>query len=70
MEAMNTTTMNPAATGIGAAVSTRPIRPSPRDRDAKCSQTVYAADAANSAKNTVLTVTPAMRGMSLLNGTP
>ena len=67
---MNTTTMNPAATGIGAAVSARVMRPSPRIREAKCSQSVYSAEIANSVKKIALTLTPAMRGISLLNGTP
>ena len=67
---MNTSTMNPAATGIGAAVSTRTTRPSPCTREAKCSQPVYSAEIRKSAKKIALTLMPAMRGISLLNGTP
>ena len=40
IEATNTTTMKPAAMGMGAAVSARAMRPSPWSREAKCSQTV------------------------------
>jgi len=62
--------MNPAVIGIGAAVSARAIRPSPRSADVKCSQAAYAAVMAKSAKKIVLMVIPLSSGMSLLNGTP
>ena len=62
--------MKPAATGIGAAVSARAIRPSPSVAGAKCSQNAHSAAIANSAKKIVLTVIPAIFGIALLNGTP
>jgi hypothetical protein len=62
--------MNPAAMGIGAAVSARASRPSPRSRGAKCSQTVYTRATANIAKKIVLMVIPPIFGIALLNGMP
>ena len=70
IEPTKTTTIKPAATGIGAAVSARAMRPSPCPRELKCSQNAYSADTANRKKKIVLTVIPAMRGIALLNGTP
>ena len=68
METMNKTTINPAAIGIGAAVSVSTTRDS--DRAETCSQNAHSAAMANNAKNTVLTVTPPNCGTELLYGTP
>ncbi len=70
IDAMNTSAMNPAAMGTGAAVSARATRPSPRSRDAKCNQIAYSTASTNSAKKIVLTEIPPTFGMVLLNGTP
>ncbi len=66
----NTTTMNPAVIGIGAAVSARAMRPSPCVRDVKCSQTAYIAVIANSARKIQATMNGPILGIALLNGTP
>ena len=66
----NTSTMNPAATGIGAAVMARVTRSSPQRRSAKCRKVAQIAARANSAKKIVLTVIGPIFGIALLNGTP
>src|SRR5689334_3371994 len=67
IDAMNTSTMKPAATGIGAAVNRSTTLDS---RRVKCNQNAHSAAIAESAKNTVLTETPATLGTELLNGAP
>src|SRR5690349_15494449 len=68
MDAIDTSTMSPAAIGIGAVVSTRTSRGSRRGET--CSQNAHSAASTNSAKNIVLMLTPATLGTELLNGTP
>ncbi len=64
IDATNTTTMNPAAIGIGAAVSrsTEAGVPAPDT----CSQKAHSAATANSAKKIVLMVTPPIAGTELI----
>src|SRR5689334_3036309 len=70
IDAMNTSAMKPAAMGMGAAVSARASRPSPRSLGAKCKYAAYSATTTNSAKKTALTLIPWNLGITLLNGTP
>ncbi|SHW79208.1 Uncharacterised protein [Mycobacteroides abscessus subsp. abscessus] len=69
IDATHTATMNAAAKGIGAAVTSRVRRPSGRSL-LKCSQNAHSAVITNSAKKIVLSLIPPTATMSLLNGTP